>query len=209
MPVMETTKNTMKKRKLEKWSEELFPGYSDEAIKAYDHLSDRELIIVAASVFDAAILELIELRLVGDFDEQDDLLGITKFEKPLSALTARARMAFLLGLLRKVEANAIRYIANIRNHMAHKSTATLKDQEVLKMVEKLIKESRIANVAGEDSITVRNLIATIHNDVELTRFIVKNILVDLQMNFDKRKTTVKRLAECKVRSLASGFEENP
>jgi DNA-binding MltR family transcriptional regulator len=199
----------MKKRKLEKWSEELFPGYSDEAIKAYDHLTDRELIIAAASVFDAAILELIELRLVDDFDEQDDLLGITKFEKPLSALTARARMAFLLGLLRRVEANAIRYIANIRNHMAHKSTATLRDQEVLKMVEKLIKESRIASVAGKDSINVKNLIASIHKDEEVIRFIIKTILVDLQMNFDKRKTTVKRLAECKVRTLASGFEENP
>jgi DNA-binding MltR family transcriptional regulator len=199
----------MKKRKLEKWSEELFPGYSEEAVKAYDHLNDRELIIVAASVFDAAILELIELRLVDDFDEQDDLLGITKFEKPLSALTARARMAYLLGLLRKVEANSIRYIANIRNHMAHKSTATLKDPEVIKMVEKLVKESRIARITGEESITVRNLIAQIHKDVEVTRFIVKTILVDLQMNFDKRKTTVKRLGECKVRAFASGFEESP
>ena len=193
----------MKKRKLELWSSELFTGCTVEGAKAYDHLNGRELIIVGAAVIDSALLELIELRLVNNNTEQDGLLGITKFDCPVSSLTSRARLAFLLGLIRQVESETIRLLANLRNHVAHRASAKLDDPEVLKYTEKLLNKSRIAQ-AGNTTI-VNEMIEACRKDPKFIEAIIRNILLDYQFNFDKRKGSIKRLAECSIRMSTGGF----
>lgn len=189
----------MTKRKIEKWSEELFPGCCPETAKAYDHLHGRELIVVAAAIFDSALLEMIELRLVNNASEQDGLLGITRADTPVSSFTARIRLAYLLGLLRKVEANVLKALANLRNHMAHRASASLNDPVAFKFTEKLLMESRLAQINGADSKHVKEMIEKARIAPILTEIYIRLLLVDLQLNFDKRKKSITRLKECASR----------
>jgi DNA-binding MltR family transcriptional regulator len=186
----------MGKRNLEIWSLELFPGFNEEGWKAYDHLNGRELVIVGAAVIDSALLELIEMRLVDNETEQDGLLGITRFDSPVASLTSRARLAFLLGLIRQSDAETIRVLANLRNHMAHRATATLADPKVLKFAEKLMTKGGL--VLASDTVGVKDMMVACKRETSFTEDIIRAILLHLQFRFDNGKDSIQRLEECSV-----------
>ena len=61
--------------KVERWLTEIFPG-EDQIYLAYHGLPERELVIVSAAVLDAALVELLSLRLLDLPKEVEPFLGV-------------------------------------------------------------------------------------------------------------------------------------
>lgn len=130
-------KNVLKKFmawKNEKWLRDIFPG-PDRIYEEYHLLPDRELSIVAAAVLDAAIAELLFLRLRGPEIERHSFLGLDGDGRaPCGSFGARIQMAVLLDLITKDDATILRAIKNLRNRFAHEVTATFLSASVIPIV---------------------------------------------------------------------------
>jgi hypothetical protein len=122
-------------RRVERWLEEAFTN-RDQFWSEFQSLKPREQVIVAASLLDVALVDLIQRRLRADHQEIDRLLGIDEFaDAPVDGLGARITLAYLLGLLTPGVAHNLRCIAKIRNHVAHRVSGRLLDAPAQKALE--------------------------------------------------------------------------
>ena len=109
--------------KVERWLADVFPG-EVHIYGAYKDLSSRELAIVTAAVLDAALAELLALRLKSINKEVESFLGLNGDGRaPVSSFGARIQLALLLGILTPRDAEILRTIKGIRNEFAHRVNA--------------------------------------------------------------------------------------
>ena len=128
--------------KTERWLQELFPG-KEKIYSEYRALPRRELAIVAAAVLDAALAELLTMRLLDDEKECHAFLGISGDSRsPCASLGARIQLAYLIGLITKNDVTVLRMIKNIRNAFAHRVNADFTSPEVLPLIKTLNSQFR-------------------------------------------------------------------
>lgn len=120
--------------KVERWLEEVFPG-KDKIYSEYRLLPRRELAITAAAVLDAALVQLLHMRLADRGKESEDFLGLSGDSRaPCGSFGARIQLAYLVGLLTKDDIVVLRFIKNIRNAFAHRVKADFNTQHVLPLI---------------------------------------------------------------------------
>lgn len=108
----------------ERWLADLFPG-ADQVYDHYRHLTARELIIVAGSVLDAALAELIHRRFSDFAADSEEFLGVSgNAYAPAATFGSRIQLALLIGILTTNDAQVLRAIKNLRNTFAHRVNAT-------------------------------------------------------------------------------------
>ena len=106
--------------KTERWLEELFPG-EGQIYSEYSHLPPRELAIVSCAVLDAALADLLALRLRGGKREVEGFLGVNGDGRaPAASFGARVQLGLLVGLLTPADAEILRIFKGIRNQFAHR-----------------------------------------------------------------------------------------
>jgi len=128
--------------KTERWLQELFPG-KEKIYSEYRALPRRELAIVAAAVLDAALAELLTMRLLDDEKECHDFLGVSGDSRsPCASLGARIQLAYLIRLITKDDVTVLRMIKNIRNAFAHRVNADFTSPEVLPLIRALNSQFR-------------------------------------------------------------------
>ncbi|SRR6266545_3356770 len=124
-------------RKLETWITDIFPG----ATKVYENYRDlpaRELVIVVATSFDIALVDLLYLRMKGDTKEVEEFLGINGDGRaPCGSFGARIQLALLLGVITAEDAKLLRIVKSIRNTFAHRVHASFNKEPALKDTYKL------------------------------------------------------------------------
>ena len=124
--------------KIERWLTEVFPGES-QIYSEYRSLAPRELAIVAAAVLDAALAELLSLRLVEHYKEVEEFLGLDGDGRaPAGTFGARIQLALLVGLISSDEAAILRAIKELRNLFAHRLRIGFLSPAVLKVTTKLL-----------------------------------------------------------------------
>lgn len=106
--------------KVERWLADVFPG--EENIYAeYRVLPPRELAIVAATVLDSTLAEVLTLRLFENDKEIESFLGLNgDGSAPAASFRARMQLGFLLNVLSERDAAILRTIKGIRNDFAHR-----------------------------------------------------------------------------------------
>lgn len=116
--------------KTERWLQDVFPG-KENIYSSYQNLSNRELTIVSAAVLDAALAELLFIRLGGPEKERESFLGVNGDGRaPGASFGARIQIALLLNIIEPDDAVILRCIKAIRNHFAHRSSPSFTDQDV-------------------------------------------------------------------------------
>lgn len=106
--------------KIERWLTDIFPG-ENNIYSEYRSLSPRELATVSVAVLDAALAELLVLRLRDESKEAESFLGLNGDGRaPVSSFGARIQLGLLLGLLTPNDAAILRTIKDIRNQFAHR-----------------------------------------------------------------------------------------
>lgn len=85
--------------KTEKWMEEVFPG-KDKIYSNYRDLNAREFSIVSCAVIDAALAELISIKLKkSSAAELESFLGVNGDGRaPCASLGAKLQLGYLLGI---------------------------------------------------------------------------------------------------------------
>lgn len=123
--------------KIERWLAEVFPGEA-QIYSEYRGLPPRELAIVAAAVLDAALAELLALRLNGREKDIEEFLGLDGDGRaPVGSFGARIQLGLLVGLLTQDDAAALRIIKEIRNLFAHRVRINFLSPSALKASTKL------------------------------------------------------------------------
>jgi hypothetical protein len=119
----------------EKWMEDVFPG-KENIYSQYRNLNAREFSIVSCTVVDAAISELISLRLKGTSSrELETFLGVNGDGRaPCGSLGAKLQLGYLLGLLTKNDLKILRGFKKIRNTFAHSINVDFSKPEIVKVV---------------------------------------------------------------------------
>lgn len=121
----------------ERWLSEVFPGASN-IYSEYRNLPPRELAIVAAAVMDAALAELLSLRLAGPTNEIEELLGVDGDGRaPAGSFGARIQLALLTGLITRDDAAILRTMKKLRNLFAHRVRVGFLSPSVLRTTTRL------------------------------------------------------------------------
>jgi len=99
-------------------SPELYPETKEfiEFLAAFKNESDRGAALVAASILDVRLQEILSAFFVDSSTSRDLLSG---FNAPLGTFSSRASMAFSLGLIQENEFKEITVIRKIRNAYGH------------------------------------------------------------------------------------------
>ena len=127
-------------RKIERWLSEVFPG-AENIVSAYDNLTPRELVVVAIAVLDAALLELLEQRLIDDPKEAESFLGANGDGRaPAGSFGARIQMAYLSGLITEHDMRMLRCLKSLRNLFAHRVNVDFVSPIIVKELKKLHRE---------------------------------------------------------------------
>jgi DNA-binding MltR family transcriptional regulator len=87
-----------------------------DVVRALNQESDRGCALFAAAYLDSVLAKLLRSRLVQDSRVDDDLF---RGQAPLSAFSARIKMAYYLSLIDAEERRALDSVRSIRNHFAH------------------------------------------------------------------------------------------
>ena len=123
--------------KTERWLEELFPG-EEQIYSEYNHLPPRELAIVSCAVLDAALVDLLALRLKGGNKEITGFLGVNGDGRaPTASFGARIQLGLLVGLLTPDDARILRTLKDIRNQFAHRVKLDFLSPSVLRATTRL------------------------------------------------------------------------
>ena len=118
--------------KIEKWFKDVLPE-DRKIFSTYDKLNSRELSILAASVLDLALAELISMRLIEIPNEQETFLGLDGDGRaPCGTFGSRIQLAQLLGIIDSEDVKVLRTIKKLRNLFAHKANADMIKGEALK-----------------------------------------------------------------------------
>jgi hypothetical protein len=124
--------------KAEHWLAEVFPG-KENIFSTYRELQPRELAIVSAAVLDAALVELLSLRLSGPQNEIEEFLGVNGDGRaPAGSFGARIQLAVLVGLLTENDAALLRIVKQIRNLFAHRVIVDFLTPQVLNQTRRLL-----------------------------------------------------------------------
>ena len=132
MPVRDTMSMSRKK----KWTTELFtqdvyPLIALGEASKYLDLPFRETIILACSVLDAALLELISKRLDGPEHEIVEFLGADEDGRaPCGSFGSRIQLAHLLGILVEDDVRVLRLVKKLRNKAAHRFKLDVSDDAI-------------------------------------------------------------------------------
>ena len=130
----------------ERWLAEVFPG-EEEIYSAYRMLPPRELAIVSTAGLDAALAELLALRLNGESTEIEAFLGLNGDGRaPVATFGARIQLGVLLGILTPSDAAILRTIKDIRNHFAHRVIVGFLSPPVLRTTRRLLSHWKSRNV---------------------------------------------------------------
>lgn len=125
------------KWKLERWLTDIFPG-QDKVYEAYRHFSGRELVIVAASVVDLALVDLISRR-CADKPEVHDFLGVDENGRaPAGSFGARIQLALILDIITEEDVLIIRALKDLRNKMAHRVKVDWFSKDIQSSLDKLL-----------------------------------------------------------------------
>jgi hypothetical protein len=120
--------------KKERWLSEVFPG-PDNIYSEYRLLPRRELAVVATSVLDIALAELLAMRLQDCPKECEEFLGLNEDGRaPCGSIGPKIQLALLLGIITEVDASVLRTIKNIRNKLAHRVRVDFNSPEVLPLI---------------------------------------------------------------------------
>jgi hypothetical protein len=191
-------------KRIEKWSETLFPGYDIISIEKYNAFHGRELVIVASAILELALVDLLSMRLVKNDEIIDKFLGISGDYGGLD-FNKRIDLSYLLGLIGLVEAQTLHSLRGLRNLMAHRVNINLCDPNCLKYVMQLIDQFH----KPRKELIANEVITDMKNEASasplLAEFLIRTILIDYQFNFDKRKISIKRLTESS-RYFSGSFE---
>lgn len=123
--------------KIERWLTDVFPGQNN-IYSEYRRLPPRELAMVSAAVLDAALAELLALRMREDNKEIESFLGLNGDGRaPAGSFGARIQLGLLLGLLTPNDAAILRTIKDIRNQFAHRVKINFLSPSVIKANTKL------------------------------------------------------------------------
>ncbi len=87
-----------------------------EFLNSFNKESDRGAVLLAASILDEWLLDIIQSYLINDRVSNELLLG---FGAPLGTFSARTKAAYSLGLIEKNEYDEINIIRKIRNEFGH------------------------------------------------------------------------------------------
>jgi mannitol operon repressor len=87
-----------------------------EFLNSFNKESDRGAVLLAASILDEWLLEIIQSYLINDKVSKELLLG---FSAPLGTFSAKTKAAYSLGLIEKNEYDEINIIRKIRNEFGH------------------------------------------------------------------------------------------
>ena len=85
-------------------------------LHSFNQESDRGAVLIAASILDEWLSEIIETFLVKSKESKGLLFD---FSAPLGTFSARTKMAYSLGLIEKKEFEEINIIRKIRNEFGH------------------------------------------------------------------------------------------
>lgn len=104
----------------------------------YGSLPLRELSIVIAAVLDAALAELLTLRLIDNAGQVKDFLGLDGDGRaPAASFGSRIQLALLVGLIGPEDAAILREMKELRNHFAHRSQVAFDSPDIQKTTAKL------------------------------------------------------------------------
>ncbi|EBA9709818.1 hypothetical protein ACGJWK_001804 [Klebsiella aerogenes] len=100
--------------------------------------SDRGVTVIAASIIDSLMEELLESFLV-TFESKSDRKNIFSSNGPLSNLSNKIEMAFSLGLISIFDKKLLKTIVLIRNKFAHRiSGISFKNKEIIESCKQLV-----------------------------------------------------------------------
>jgi hypothetical protein len=124
--------------KTERWLADIFPGESN-IYSEYRSLSPRELSVVCAAVLDAALAEILSLRLDGPPKEIEEFLGLAGDGRaPAASFGARIQLGLLVGVLTRDDAEILRRIKELRNLFAHRVRINFLSPAALKITKRLL-----------------------------------------------------------------------
>jgi DNA-binding MltR family transcriptional regulator len=116
--------------KIERWSKDVFPG-EENVYKKYEGLSPFELVVMATSIIDLALAELLSLRLRDDPKEYEEFLGLNEDGRaPCGSFGARIQLAYLVGIITKDDATVFRHLKRLRNVFAHQTQLDFRDPKI-------------------------------------------------------------------------------
>ena len=125
--------------KVERWLADVFPG-QDQVYLEYNRLPERELVIVSAAVLDAALVELLSLRLMNLPKELEPFLGVDGDGRaPVASFGARIQLALLLGIIEVEDAALLRQIKALRNLFAHRARISFVHPSAVKITQELFR----------------------------------------------------------------------
>jgi hypothetical protein len=124
-------------RKAERWIPNELPVLG-AIYSRFSDLSLRELSIITSAILDSALAELLTLRLVDASKETEEFLGLNGDGRaPVASFGARIQLALLLGIIKKMDAEMLRAMKQLRNLFAHHSKIEFNSPEAQKSTKRL------------------------------------------------------------------------
>ncbi|MGC8624756.1 MAG: hypothetical protein ACP5VQ_05770, partial [Phycisphaerae bacterium] len=153
-PAKKSDPKSRRKTKIDDWERNVLPILTDLSGLApkLQVLSLREQIIFAAAVLDAGLVRLIGHRLNGPLDEINNFLGTAgkgDSRAPCGSFGSRIQLARLVGVITAEDAELLREVKDLRNHVAHAVEIELESKAIaegLLAIYTLFKPVRVQNL---------------------------------------------------------------
>ncbi|MCZ4673576.1 MltR family transcriptional regulator [Citrobacter sedlakii] len=137
--------------------ENLFSGTDASLIyKQYGEMlnseSDKGIVLIASSIIEESLKELITRRLFPSLQKSDPLFsGETA---PLASLSAKIEMAYRLGIISDIVKNELNIFRKLRNKFAHNHMViSLNDPQVADQLSHIFKEDNLVWVSILNSVS--------------------------------------------------------
>jgi hypothetical protein len=183
--------------KIEQWMRQLYPG-KKRLFSEYGKLKPREIVLVTASVIDAALAELLSRRLNYHSKEIESFLGLNADGRaPAGSFGARIQLALLVGLISDTDAKVFRHVQNIRNEFSHRVSVDIDSphilQEIVKLCELLIACCPKTKNGLKAAKALSSLLQQIKRKPRKAKELFETILVSYQMFFEKAYWKIERV----------------
>ena len=198
--------------KVEHWLADIFPG-EENIYSEYRDLPSRELAIVTVAVLDAALAEILTLRLRKNDKEIESFLGLDGDGRaPVASFGARIQLALLLDILTTRDAEILRTIKTIRNEFAHRVNVGFLSPSVLKHTTRLhalwMEMSEHLFQSGVWSSPPKNLciiVQRLPHDPEAGEGLLLAIFTVYQTYFHRIHSNVKRVGRAVKAANEAGY----
>ena len=140
------TKKPSKALDAQELAESIIHSFDSE----FHSASDRSFAVLGAAYMDSILEQLLGAAFVADREATDRLLGTAG---PIGSNGAKYSLAYSLGLITRSERDDLKTIADIRNHFAHKYSASTftADDRVRDLVRKMHFAKRRAEFQSQSS----------------------------------------------------------